>query len=121
MWTLARVAEVIMGVTGVRYSETQTWTILRERLGWSRQRPARRAVERNDEAIAAWRKTELPRIKMRSASRWVDLLPRRERILPAARSESDLGAPWHHTCSTAPVLVEAHVHVRGACLPARPQ
>ncbi|WP_327116901.1 winged helix-turn-helix domain-containing protein [Nocardia sp. NBC_01730] len=63
MWTLARVAEVIERVTGVRYSQTQTWTILRERMGWSRQRPARRAVERNDEAIAVWRKTEWPRIK----------------------------------------------------------
>ena len=54
MWTLARVAEVIEQVTGVRYGQTQTWTILRKRLGWSRQRPARRAVERDDEAIATW-------------------------------------------------------------------
>src|SRR5437870_3163805 len=29
MWTLARVAEVIEKVTGVRYSQPQTWTILR--------------------------------------------------------------------------------------------
>jgi transposase len=63
MWTLARVAEVIENVTGVRYSQTQTWTILRERLGWSRQRPARRAIERDDEAIATWVKREWPRIK----------------------------------------------------------
>jgi transposase len=63
MWTLARVAEVIETATGVRYSQTQTWTILRERLGWSRQRPARRAVERNDEAIATWVKQDWPRIK----------------------------------------------------------
>jgi transposase len=63
MWTLARVAEVIERVTGVRHSQTQTWTILRERLGWSRQRPARRAVERDDEAIATWVKREWPRIK----------------------------------------------------------
>lgn len=41
MWTLARVADVIETVTGVRYGQTQTWTVLRERLGWSRQRPAR--------------------------------------------------------------------------------
>jgi transposase len=33
MWTLAQVAEVIETVTGVRYSQTQTWTILREPLG----------------------------------------------------------------------------------------
>lgn len=63
MWTLARVAEVIERLAGVRYSQTQTWTILRERLGWSRQRPARRAAERDDEAIEEWVKTEWPRIK----------------------------------------------------------
>jgi transposase len=63
MWTLARVADVIEKVTGVRYSITQTWTILRERLGWSSQRPARRAVERDDEAIDRWARTEWPRIK----------------------------------------------------------
>jgi transposase len=63
MWTLARVTEVIEKVTGVRYSQTQTWTILRERLGWSRQRPARRATERDQEAIERWVTTEWPRIK----------------------------------------------------------
>ncbi|MBB5156824.1 winged helix-turn-helix domain-containing protein [Saccharopolyspora phatthalungensis] len=63
MWTLARVSEVIERVTGVRYSQTQTWTILRERLGWSRQRPARRATERDDAAIEEWIKTDWPRIK----------------------------------------------------------
>jgi transposase len=60
MWTLARVAEVIETVTGVRYGQTQTWTVLRERLGWSRQRPARRAVERDDEAITTWVKQDWP-------------------------------------------------------------
>jgi len=63
LWTLARVADVIEAVTGVRYSTTQTWTLLRERLGWTRQRPARRALERNDEAIATWVAQEWPRIK----------------------------------------------------------
>jgi transposase len=63
MWTLARVSELIERLTGIRYSQTQTWTILRDRLGWSRQRPARRAAERNDEAIATWAKHEWPRIK----------------------------------------------------------
>jgi transposase len=63
MWTLARVAEVIEKVTGVRYAPTQTWTILRQRLGWSRQRPARRAVERDEEAIRQWVAREWPRIE----------------------------------------------------------
>jgi transposase len=63
MWTLARVADVIERISGVRYSQTQTWAVLRERLGWTRQRPARRAVERNEEAIATWVKEDWPRIK----------------------------------------------------------
>jgi transposase len=63
LWTIARVAEVIEQVTGVRHSVTQTWSILRERLGWSRQRPARRAIERNEEAIATWVAKDWPRIK----------------------------------------------------------
>ena len=74
LWTLARVAEVIEAVTGVRHSQTQTWTILRERLGWSRQRPARRAKERDDDAIVTWVEEEWPRIKKAAlpASMWVD-------------------------------------------------
>ena len=63
LWTLARVADVIEKLTGVRYSQTRTWEILRHRLGWTRQRPARRALERDDDAIARWIKTDWPRIK----------------------------------------------------------
>jgi transposase len=63
LWTLARVADVIEATTDVRYSQTQTWTILRDRLGWSRQRPARQAKERNEEAIANWVAKDWPRIK----------------------------------------------------------
>ena len=63
LWTLARVAQVIESTTGVRYGQTQTWETLRKRLGWTRQRPARRALERDDEAIANWVEVEWPRIK----------------------------------------------------------
>ncbi len=68
LWTLARVADVIEAKTGVRYSQTQTWEILRKRLGWTRQRPARRAIERDEEAIAPWVKKEWPRIKQAPAA-----------------------------------------------------
>jgi transposase len=63
LWTLARIAAVIEKVTDVNYSTTQTWTILRERLGWSRQRPARRAIEADPDAIAAWAKDRWPVVK----------------------------------------------------------
>jgi transposase len=63
LWTLARIATVIERVTGVSYSTTQTWWVLRERLGWSRQRPARRAIEADQDAIAAWARDRWPVVK----------------------------------------------------------
>jgi transposase len=63
MWTLARVAEVIEKTTGIAYHPGHVWKILRNKLGWSRQRPARRAAERDDEAIARWVAKDWPRVK----------------------------------------------------------
>jgi transposase len=67
LWTLVRVAEVIEALTGVAYHPGHVWRVLKQ-LGWSRQRPARRAVERDEEAIAAWRATEWPRVKKTPAA-----------------------------------------------------
>src|ERR1019366_8429769 len=53
LWTLARVAEVIERVTGVKYPPGHVWRVLRQ-MGWSRQRPARQATERDDAAIERW-------------------------------------------------------------------
>ena len=63
LWTLARVAEVIERVSGVSYHPRHVWRILREQLGWTWQRPARRATERNDEAIHQWVKGRWPQVK----------------------------------------------------------
>jgi transposase len=49
--TLARIATVIEQTTGVRYHPGHVWKLLR-RMGWRLQRPARRAVERDERAIA---------------------------------------------------------------------
>ncbi|MGH9184251.1 MAG: winged helix-turn-helix domain-containing protein [Acidimicrobiales bacterium] len=62
VWTLARVAAVIEAETGVVYHPGHVWKLL-GRLGWTRQRPARRTVERDDEAIARWVAEAWPRIK----------------------------------------------------------
>ena len=63
LWTLDRVAEVIKRHTGVRLATTSVWRLLHQRLGWSVQRPERRAKERDEEAIARWVAYEWPRIK----------------------------------------------------------
>ena len=63
LWTLPRVAEVIERMTGVSYHPGHVWYVLRDQLNWTWQRPARRAVERNDEAIEHWVKRRWPQIK----------------------------------------------------------
>lgn len=46
LWTLTRVAEVIERVAVVHYHPGHVWRVLRQ-MGWSCQRPAGRAVERD--------------------------------------------------------------------------
>jgi transposase len=54
LWTLPRVAVVIKRLTGVAHHPGHVWRVLRA-LGWSLQRPARRAGERDEAAIARWK------------------------------------------------------------------
>jgi transposase len=49
-----RVAAVIQRLTGVSYHRGHVWKLLRHRLGFRLLRPARRAVERDERAIARW-------------------------------------------------------------------
>jgi integrase len=52
LWTLKRIGEVIRKQFGVRYSPVGVWALLRHGLGWSWQKPERRALERDEAAIA---------------------------------------------------------------------
>jgi transposase len=63
LWTLERIGVVITQLTGVRHHPGHVWSIVRHRLGWTLQRPERRAIERDEEAIARWVAHEWPRIK----------------------------------------------------------
>jgi transposase len=53
-WTLDRITSVIERLTGVAYHPGHVWKLLRHRMGYRLQRPARRAVERDEQAIARW-------------------------------------------------------------------
>jgi transposase len=53
-WTLSRITTVIQRLTGVGYHPGHVWKLLRHRLHYRLQRPARRAVERDEQAIARW-------------------------------------------------------------------
>ena len=61
-WTLVRVAEVIERRFGVGYT-LRGVSYLLHRMGYSLQVPARRAVERDAEAVATWQRKRWPAVK----------------------------------------------------------
>ena len=67
--TLARIGQLIQRLTGVRYHPGHLWAVLHQRLGWSVQRPLRRALERDEHAIARWVAQDWPRIKQAARRR----------------------------------------------------
>jgi len=64
LWTLNRVAKVIDQQFGVQYHPSHVWKLL-VGLGWSCQKPERRALQRNEEEIAHWKRYRWPHIKKR--------------------------------------------------------
>ncbi|XCM84338.1 winged helix-turn-helix domain-containing protein (plasmid) [Kitasatospora sp. HUAS MG31] len=61
-WTLARIKTLIGRLFHVSYTVEGTWRLLR-RHGWSWQQPARRAIERDDEAVEVWKKEMWPLVR----------------------------------------------------------
>lgn len=62
IWTTQRVADLIWRRFHVRYDRDHVCRLL-HRFGWSWQKPARRARERDEAAIQRWVKQTWPRIK----------------------------------------------------------
>ena len=62
LWTTQRIAGLIERQLGVRYHRNHVGKLLHQ-IGWSHQKPERRAVERNDAAIEQWKRSVWPRVK----------------------------------------------------------
>ncbi len=62
VWTCERVAQVIRREFGVSYHPAHVSRLLRA-LGLSLQKPARRADQRDEEAIERWKEETWPRLK----------------------------------------------------------
>jgi transposase len=62
LWTLPRIAALIDARFGVRLSTVAVWKTLRH-MGWSVQRPAGQARQRDEEAISTWKKKRWPALK----------------------------------------------------------
>jgi transposase len=61
-WTGPLVRDLIRRMFGVSYHVDYIGPLL-HKLGWSPQKPEQRARQRNERAIARWRRDELPRLK----------------------------------------------------------
>lgn len=61
-WILARVETMIGRLFRISYTVEGAWRLLR-RSGWSWQQPARRAIEREDEAVELWKREVWPQVK----------------------------------------------------------
>jgi transposase len=62
LWTTARIADVIAKLFGIRYHRDHIGRLLHS-IGFSCQKPDRRALERDEERIERWKKEDWPRIK----------------------------------------------------------
>jgi transposase len=68
LWTLKRVRLLIERLFGVSYSEVHVWRILGA-LGFSNQKPERRAIERDDAAVARFKRKTWPALKKKPAGK----------------------------------------------------
>ena len=62
VWTTARIAELIRREFGVSYHRDHVGRLMHS-LQWSHQKPEKRAVERDEEAIEHWKRKDWPRVK----------------------------------------------------------
>ena len=62
LWTTQRIADVIERKLGVHYHRNHVGKLLKQ-LGWSHQKPERRAVERDEAAIITWKRSVWPGVK----------------------------------------------------------
>ncbi len=69
LWTTQRIAELIRRHFGVSLHHDHVGRFLRQKLGWSPQKPKRRARERKEDAIAHWKSVTFPEIVYAASQR----------------------------------------------------
>ena len=62
IWTRPRVNEVIKTRFRVSYDPSQVGRLLKK-VGWSRQKPQKKARQQDAQAVAYWRQERLPELK----------------------------------------------------------
>jgi transposase len=62
LWTLKRVGALIKRQFGIEFSDVHVWRLLGS-MGFSSQKPERRAIERDEHAVYEWKRKTLPALK----------------------------------------------------------
>jgi transposase len=105
VWTGPRVAQLIKDHFGIAYHPKYIPRLLKA-LGWSRQKPRKKATQQDEEAVAAWREQTWPEVKKRAEVEARTLVPVDEAafsLLPAVvRTWAPRGCP--------PILKEVYSH-----------
>ncbi len=68
VWTQPRVAQIIRRHFGVQYHPSQVGRILKQ-YNWSRQKPLKRASQRDEAAIRRWQEERWPALKKRPGTK----------------------------------------------------
>ena len=71
IWTTRRIADLIEDEFGICYHRDHVGRLL-HRMGWSCQKPERRALERNETRVKGWKQKQWPRIK-KGLRTWVPI------------------------------------------------
>ncbi len=68
LWTIKRVGVLIERMHGVRFSRAHVWRLLGS-LGFSPQKPEKRAIERDEDAVRNWKRSTWPALKKKPTGR----------------------------------------------------
>jgi len=68
LWSIKRVRGLVKREFGVTYSNTGGWELLRS-LGFTPQRPEKRALQRDEQAIVQWKRKGWPALKKKPRER----------------------------------------------------
>src|SRR5579862_9555430 len=116
VWTSARVARVIEEEVGIRYHKDHVARLLKA-LHWTPQIPIRRADQRDDDAIAQWRRDKWPELRRQAVRERRTLVITDEAGIYLLPGVVRTYAPEAHTPVLRAKVTRDHLSVMGAFTP----
>jgi transposase len=106
VWTTQRIAELVKAKFGIVYHPDYIGRLMHS-LHWSHQKPERRALERDEQAIQSWETKVWPRVKKRPKAGCLPDLCGRIRVSVDSQRAKDLGAGRAHAAGSPPLSKSA--------------